>query len=124
MTSQETFDHFAVELEHVARQFRAGRVDNEEIETLVHAINVIRGAAGPPEGTEAEIVARFEAARTEQELAGTDVEAFFWPIVKAATTEAEARAVLRRIPAWAVLKAFAMDHFVYKSKVIPPVVRP
>lgn len=115
-----TANHFAIELEFVAEQLRAGRFGEEEIRTLRNVIVRMRGDV-QVSGTEAEVVARFNAAKTEEELAAADIGSFFWPLIKAATTEKEARALMARMPGDAVLKAFAMDHFVFVSKVIPRV---
>jgi len=122
VTDIERAEYFAKELEWVATRLREGRAGEQEIESLVNAISVIRNTT-PPKGTEEEIAARYIAAKQAETLAAGEIAAHFWPLVKAATTEAEARAIMNRVPGGAVEKAFFMDHFVFVSKVIPKVER-
>lgn len=115
MTDQ--FEHFAKELEWVAGRLRAGRAGEQEIESLVNVISIIRSQTTPT-NSEEEIVSRYLVAKTAETVAVSELAAYFWPLVKAATTEAEARDILNRVPG-VVEKAFFIDHFVYVSKVIP-----
>jgi hypothetical protein len=117
MTDAERIEYFANELEWVAKRLREGRAGDSEIDSLVTVMTLIRNTTPPP-GAEEEINARYKAAKKEETLAAADVAAFYWPLVKEAKTEAEARAILLRVPD-CVEKAFFMDHFVYVSKVIP-----
>lgn len=119
MTSEaDRAEYFAKELEWVARRIRDGRAGEQEIEALVNTISVIRTHT-QPKGTEQEIAARYLAAKHAETIAAGEVAAHFWPLVKAATTEAEAHDIMRRAPGGCVEKAFFMDHFVFVSKVIP-----
>jgi hypothetical protein len=118
MTS--SMENAVTNLEHVVAMIRAGLAGESEINDLVRATATLR-AATPPKDTEAKIVARYVAAREEETIAAAEIAAHFWPLVKAATTEAEGRDILNRVPGGAVEKAFFVDHLVYVSKVIPKV---
>ena len=55
-----------------------------------------------------------------QSVAEARMEAFFWPLAKAATTEAEARDIIARMPE-SVAKLMIIDYFLHISKVISKV---
>ena len=113
----KTAEFWAGELEHIAKLILTGYAGQEEIKSLANAIIVIRRDI-PPQGTEAEIVARYREARDSVKMAAVEVETFFAPLITAATTEAEARDILERMPD-IVGKSFAMDYFRNVSKILP-----
>lgn len=122
MTDAQRNEHFAKELEHVARCLREDCVGQPEIDDLVNTITVIRTSI-PSISPEEMIVSRYLAAKDEETLAAADVGAHFWPLIKGATTEQEARAILNRVPGGCVEKVFFVDHLIYVSKVLPKVER-
>ncbi len=111
------------DLTWVLSQAKKGRAGEQEIEDLSRCIWRIRGMT-PVTSDEENVVRRYREAREAERKASDELGAFFMPLVKAATTEKEARALFDRMPNDPCLKAFAMDHFCYRSKVIPLKDRP